>query len=110
MSPFSHFGHDIVQDLQLAASEYQIERLPDADHDDQHQGEQDRGTGEGLDQPEHHEAAQLDEGEHVDSLDRYLSQEHVIGLILGRHEHDQQPIVELESLERRRTHVQKDAV
>lgn len=73
MGALCHLGHDVVQDFQFATGEYQIERLPDADHYDQHQGEQDRGTGEGLDHPQHDKTSQLDHGEHVDALDRYLS-------------------------------------
>lgn len=37
----------------------------------------------------------------------YLSQEHVVGLVLSRHEHDGYPVEELQALERSHPHVQE---
>lgn len=66
---FCHLRHHIVQDFELTPGEDKVQSFPNADHDDQHQGEEDRSAREGLDHPEHDQARQLDQGEQVDATD-----------------------------------------
>ena len=55
----------VVQHLQLLGGEDKVEQLPDADEEDEHDGEEDWGLLEGLDQPEGDETEQLQPGEEV---------------------------------------------
>ena len=55
----------VVQHLQLLGGEDKVEQLPDADEEDEHDGEEDWGLLEGLDQPEGDKAEQLQPSEEV---------------------------------------------
>lgn len=72
MGPFRHLRHHVVQDFELAPREEEVQRFSDTDHNDQHQGEQDRCAGERFDYPQHDQARQLDQGEQMNATDRDL--------------------------------------
>ena len=55
----------VVQHLQLLGGEDKVEQLPDADEEDEHDGEEDWGLLEGLDQPEGDKTEQLQPSEEV---------------------------------------------
>lgn len=74
-----------------------------------HEWEENRRLFEGLDNPERDEAGKLDEGENVHSLERHLAQEHVVRLVLKRHEHDEDAVKELQTLQWGDTHVEEHA-
>ena len=61
-----------------------------------HDGEDDWDDAELLDDAEDNDAGELDGGEEVDSAHRHVAQEHVVGLVLGRHEHHQNALHELQ--------------
>lgn len=106
-----HLGHDVVEDLQFAARENAVEGLPNANHDDQHEGKENGRRLEGLDEPQPHEAGELNQREEMHALDwhlidweiislfcgryatklltPYLSQEHVVRLVLDWHQHNE---------------------
>lgn len=68
-----HLRHHVVEDLQLAPGEDQIEGFPDADHHHQHEREQDGRGAERLDQPQADQAGQLDQREEVHLFDWNLN-------------------------------------
>ena len=51
---------DVVKNLEFCGGEDEVHGLPDADEEDEHDGEEDGGLLEGLDQPQADEAEQLD--------------------------------------------------
>jgi hypothetical protein len=63
-----HLGHDVVEDLELASRKDAVEGLAHANHDDQHEREENRRRLEGLDDPQHDEAAELDEREEMHAI------------------------------------------
>ncbi len=63
-----------------------------------------------LDDPEPDETRQLDQGEEVHPLHRHSPQVGIVGLVLLRHEEQQDAVEELEAVERRHAHVQEDSV
>jgi len=50
-----------------------------------------------FDDPEASEAADLDDSEEMDSAEWDVAEEHVVRLILGRHEHDEDTLDKLQT-------------
>lgn len=70
-----HFRHYIVQDLQFATRKHAVQTLPDADHNDQHQGEENGGALEGFNHPQDDQASQLDECKEMDAFQGNLEEQ-----------------------------------
>lgn len=114
--------HQVVQPAQLPLGEEEVEKLPDEDQRQNlepggriiisqnvlcdvsphhaevwgghHHGEDDGGGG-GLDDPEQHQAGELHQREHVDLPQRHVAQVDQIGLVLGGHAEQLDPVKEL---------------
>ncbi len=62
-----------------------------------HEREDDGDDFDGLDDPEDCQAHDLDPCEEVNPTQRNMAEEHVIGLVLWRHEQDQESLHQLET-------------
>ena len=60
-----HLVMHVDSNLKLLGREDKVQELPDADEQDEHDGEEDGGGLEGLDQPQRDEAEQLQPGEEM---------------------------------------------
>jgi len=67
-----------------------------ADHDWEYDGD----DAELLDDTQNYNAGELYDGEEVDAAHRHVAQEHVVWLILGRHEHHQHALHKLQTQRR----------
>ena len=74
-----------------------------------HQRENQWGLG-GLDDPERCQGAHLDQSEDVDLEERDVTEVEVVGLVLGWHQHQEQPVDELHPVQGVDAHVHEDAV
>lgn len=77
---------------------HQIPKNPLDQGWDYHDGEDDGSHG-GFEDPEHSQADDLHQGEEVDAAQRDMPQEHVVGLVLGRHQEELAAIPELPRVE-----------
>ena len=75
--------------------EDKLHQLPDCHQQHEHDGEEDGGLLERLNQPESNEADQLDAGEQVHSGQRHLAEVGVVRLVLLGHEEQQEPVEKL---------------
>lgn len=72
-----HVRHYVVQNFQFASRKNAVEELPHANHDDQHEREQNRRHLEGLNDPKTHETRELDQSEEVNTLNGNLMERNV---------------------------------
>ena len=75
-----------------------------------HDGEQYRGGLDVLDDPQGDQAEELDTGEHVDSHQRHSPQVGQVRLVLFGHEEQEDPVKELEAVERGHAHEEEHPV
>lgn len=75
--PACHFRHHVIQDLEFTPREHAVQTLANANHHHQHQGEENGGLREGLDEPQDDQTRQLDQREEVDPLQWNLNRQSV---------------------------------
>ena len=75
-----------------------------------HDGEDDRDGLDRLDDPQHRQTCDLHRREHVHAAQGHRAQEHVVRLVLGRHEDDEDTLDELDADHRADAHEEEDPV
>ena len=80
------------------SSKNKIQEFPDSNKQKEHDGKENRGLFESLNQPEDDKAGELDDRERVDSRERNLAEIRIVRLILLGHEEEKKPVKELQSV------------
>jgi len=92
----------VTQVFAADISHSQIERPSDGMYVAHHDREDDGDAAHFLDDTEHNEADELYEGKEVNVAHWHVTQEHVVRLVLGRHEHHEDSLNKLKQQRHRR--------
>lgn len=101
--------NDVVQVAEVVLGEHVVHGLAHCNQGQDHDREDDGRHG-GLEDPEQGQTKALDEGEEVDASLGDVAQVDQVRLVLGGHQHQQQAVHELDTVERRHSHIEEHAI